>query len=242
MAWIGPKPEYYGQTQMLGDPMMAPMQDVASTSPFVWGAGGTQLTPEQLASKQAIAQSLMKSDYSPVGSVWQGLGRVVDNVTGALQARKLDKQAAANSAYSAQIAQTLVDPQKGGTIAAQAMIDPRASPEVQKLAGMVWERANPKPTAPHYWETNNGSLGVIGADGKPTIIYQDPTPKIDWITAQNPDGTKTLVPMQQGGGMPGAAVPTAPVGKLTPISGGPSLPAAGGFSVPSGNPLEPPWP
>jgi len=51
-----------------------------------------------------------------------------------------------------------------------------------------------KPQAPHYWETNNGSLAVVGADGKPTILYQDPTPKIDWITATNPDGTKTLTP------------------------------------------------
>ncbi|MBA4092039.1 MAG: hypothetical protein C0494_15815 [Sphingobium sp.] len=68
------------------------------------------------------------------------------------------------------------------------------------LAQQQWERANPAPRAPHYWETNDGSLGVIGADGKPTIAYKDPTPKVDWITATNPDGTKTLYPMQQGGG------------------------------------------
>ena len=80
-----------------------------------------------------------------------------------------------------------------------------------------------KPQAPHYWETNNGSLAVVGQDGKPQILYQDPTPKIDWITATNPDGTKTLTPtiggIPQGMGQPQGAL-TAPVGKLTPIDGG----------------------
>lgn len=87
-----------------------------------------------------------------------------------------------------------------------------------------YERANPAPTQPHYWETNDGSLGSIGPDGKPQVIYKDPTPKVEWVTAQNPDGTKTLIPMPQGGG----AAPTKPVGKLRPI-GGPTAPQSGGF-------------
>lgn len=75
-------------------------------------------------------------------------------------------------------------------------------------ADKQWEWQN-KPQTPHYWETNDGSLASIDpATGKPRVVYQDPTPKIDWITAQNPDGTKTLVPMQRGGAPAGGALPT----------------------------------
>lgn len=87
-----------------------------------------------------------------------------------------------------------------------------------------YERANPAPKQPHYWETNDGSLASIGPDGQPQVLYKDPTPKIEWITATNPDGTKTLMPMPQGGG----GAPAAPVGKLRPM-GGPTAPQSGGF-------------
>lgn len=80
-----------------------------------------------------------------------------------------------------------------------------------------WERDHPKPTAPHYWETNNGSLGTIGADGKPRIVYEDPTPKVDWIRADNGDGTFTMTPVQQGVGQPATSPspskPAAPTPK-----------------------------
>lgn len=88
----------------------------------------------------------------------------------------------------------------------------RADQMTDWQAKQAWKLANPDPVTPHYWETNDGSLGVVGPDGKPQLLYKDPTPKIDWITANNPDGTKTLVPMRQGGG-------------------GPDLGAAGGGSV-----------
>lgn len=115
----------------------------ASSPAFTWGAGGRRLTPEQLAAEREIAQSMMKSNYSPVQNVWQGLGRVVDNVTGALDTRRLDKQADAQAAYSDQIMQSLLGG-KGGDAAAAAMVDPYASKEVQGFAGKVWDRANPK--------------------------------------------------------------------------------------------------
>lgn len=55
-----------------------------------------------------------------------------------------------------------------------------------------------KPASPHYWETNNGSLGMIGADGQPQIAYQDPTPKQGVVAIDNADGTKTLYPTVNG--------------------------------------------
>lgn len=46
---------------------------------------------------------------------------------------------------------------------------------------------------------------MIGPDGKPVIAYQDTTPKINWITAENPDRTKTLIPMGPNGPLVGGA-------------------------------------
>lgn len=82
---------------------------------------------------------------------------------------------------------------------------------------------NPKPAAPHYWETNDGSLGMIGPDGKPSIAYQDPTKKIDWIQVKDPaTGAISIMPLPQG---------VAPVG---PPPGVTFKPRAGGAS-PSGS-------
>jgi hypothetical protein len=76
-----------------------------------------------------------------------------------------------------------------------------------------YERVNPKTTSPYRWEGNDGDVYELGQDGKPFRIFDDPTPKMNFI----PDG--------MGGGqwvpMPGAQVtPSKPVGKLTPIGGG----------------------
>jgi hypothetical protein len=62
-----------------------------------------------------------------------------------------------------------------------------------KLAAMY--RA---PQQPHYWETNDGSLGSIGPDGQPQIVYKDPTPKVDYTPVKNQDGTTTLYPTVNG--------------------------------------------
>lgn len=74
----------------------------------------------------------------------------------------------------------------------------------------AWRRqydiANPAPSnaQPYRWETNNGSLAEIGPDGQPRIVYEDPTPRINWVRADNGDGTHTLVPMGPNGPMGGA--------------------------------------
>lgn len=78
-----------------------------------------------------------------------------------------------------------------------------------------YERANPKP---YRWESNNGSLMELGQDGQTRTLYEDPTPKINWVRADNGDGTFTMVPMTQGGAASGN--PTSPVGKLKPFGGG----------------------
>jgi hypothetical protein len=89
-----------------------------------------------------------------------------------------------------------------------------------------YERAHPAPTAPHYFETNNGSVGMIGPDGKPQIVYNDPTPKMNFIPDGLGGGQWVSVP-NQAPSMPVA--PAKPVGTLIPIQGGPTPPASGGF-------------
>ena len=77
-----------------------------------------------------------------------------------------------------------------------------------------------KPATPYRWESNNGSLMELGADGNPSVRYKDPTPRMNFI----PDG--------MGGGrwvpLPGQeTAPPAPVGRLTPLQGGPASPPGG---------------
>lgn len=211
---------------MTAMPMQPPQE------PFQWGAGGARLTPEQIARQQEIAAALMTPDYSPVASPWQGLARVAGNLTGALQERRANKAQSANQAESASVLEALMaggdkpDP-KALTSAA---LNPYLDDTARRFAGSQLTALNKPARAPHYWETNNGSLGMVGPDGKPTILYQDPTPKVDWVRAQNPDGTITLQPVPQGGPMAQPqGVPTAPVGKLTPIDGGQTPPASGSF-------------
>ena len=99
-------------------------------------------------------------------------------------------------------------------------------------AKQEYERAHPAPRAPHYFETNNGSIGMIGPDGQPQIVYQDPTPKMNFIPDGLGGGQWVAVP-GQAPSMPAAPVGgLKPVGKLTPINGGPTPQASGGFPDP----------
>lgn len=84
-----------------------------------------------------------------------------------------------------------------------------------------YERANPNPGNPHYWEMNDGSLGRVGPDGKPEVVYKDPTPKTTYVTADNGDGTKTIVPIVNGvPQMGGAARPQVGAVIADPRKGG----------------------
>lgn len=65
------------------------MQTVAE--PFVYGAGGRRLTPQDIAREREIAAAMMQTDYSPIASPWQGLARVSENVLGGLRQRSANK-------------------------------------------------------------------------------------------------------------------------------------------------------
>lgn len=132
----------------------------AATPPaaFTWGAGGQRMTPDDIARERALAARQMQSDYSPVQHWSQGLGRVADNVLGALRDRNAQKAAAANSADSMRIAELLtqsppevgmapsvnnpgivpVDVPPSAVASAEAMMSPDAPPSI--------DQAPPPPT------------------------------------------------------------------------------------------------
>lgn len=85
-----------------------------------------------------------------------------------------------------------------------------------------------KPEAPHYWESNDGSLHMIGADGAPVEVYHDPTPKMNFIPDGMGGGSWVAVPT-----MPSGTAPSAPIGKITPIDDPPpaDAPPVGGTAA-----------
>lgn len=222
------------------DQLTAPLPEYEMPSgqpePFVWGQGGARLTPEQILARQQIAQSQSQADFSPVGSVWEGIGRVVNNVTGALEQRRLDQMSTANRAESDAAMQSLLG--GGQDAVTQALLNPNVTPEVRDFAKMQWERNNPKPRAPFEFEQMLSAGGYT--PGTPEYQAQVKSllqNKIDpYTTISTPDffysGRQSQVGSALKGGDPSlgvtpgmpsappAALPAKPVGKLTPIGGG----------------------
>lgn len=198
-----------------GTPIMAPMQNVApaATSPFVWGDAGARMTPDEIARRRAIAQVQGKSDYSPVSNWAQGLGRVVDGLLAGMETHKLNKAASANSEHSAAITQALLG--GNGDAAAAAMIDPTLSSDVQGLAKMQWERAHPKPVSNDTVNDYQFISQTLGPEAGKQFLQSKANP-VQWIQADNGDGTKQLIPMgpsgplpMGGGGQASTAAPSA---------------------------------
>lgn len=81
---------------------------------FVWGAGGSQMTPEEIAAQRKVAQAMLAqgSDYSPVQSWSQGAARVAQAIFGGMQARDANEAAKANAASEAALLTGLFN---GGT-------------------------------------------------------------------------------------------------------------------------------
>lgn len=69
---------------------------------FIWGPGGSRLTPEQIASRRAIEDALLAQglDFSPVQHPLQGAARVANAAAGAFRRHRLDKADAASAERS----------------------------------------------------------------------------------------------------------------------------------------------
>lgn len=99
------------------------------------------------------------------------------------------------------------------------------------IARQEYEAANRPPPAPYRWEANDGSLMELGPDGQARVAFKDPTPRIQWMTVDNGDGTKSVIPYGPNGPLGDApgAMPQRPKGKLTPYNGGQPAAPAGNF-------------
>lgn len=78
---------------------------LSSLDPFVWGAGGAQMTPDQIARQREIASALIGQgvDTSPVGDWTQGAARVLEALSGGLKNRRADQAEAANASTNQQL-------------------------------------------------------------------------------------------------------------------------------------------
>ena len=206
---------------LLPDAAYAVPQAITPTQPFVWGQGGARVSPDQIARQREMAQSQLASgmDYSPVQSPWQGAARFAQAITGALGMKKADKEAAANQSASDAITQELLKGnESSGNAVAAALLDPNTSPEARQFAVMQWKDAHRAPAAQHFFEANNGDEGAIDpVTGQVNILWHDPTPKMNFIPDGMGGGQWVAVPT---GAASAGNLPTAPVGKLTPIDGG----------------------
>lgn len=79
-----------------------------------------------------------------------------------------------------------------------------------------YETAHPRPSTaqPYRWEGNDGDVYELGPDGQPRRLFDDPTPKMNFI----PDGL---------GGGQWVSVPSAAPGSLVPQPPADGLPAIG---------------
>jgi hypothetical protein len=90
---------------------------MAVTGPFVWGAGGAALTPEDIARQRELEAQLVAKgvDTSPVGSWTQGAARVADALAGAFRRGRLDDadkagRTSASSDFASALAASGVSP------------------------------------------------------------------------------------------------------------------------------------
>lgn len=79
---------------------------------FTWGTNGEMLSPEQVAQRRAQAQGMMQAgmDYSPVGSMEQGLARLAQGLIGGWNGRQADEA----TARGREGARSIIDALTGG--------------------------------------------------------------------------------------------------------------------------------
>lgn len=169
-------------------------QNQTVNQPFQWGEGGLRLTPEDIAMRRQLAeqQQWMGSDFSPVGSVWEGLGRVVQGYTGGLNERRANRAEEANRAESQSIAELLMPkdgqaPSSASIIA--AALNPYIDDNTRQFALMQQQQMNARSEA-------SSPLGKIAADEG----FVPGTPEFNnRVRELNEAEYRRLTPIEQGG-------------------------------------------
>jgi spore germination cell wall hydrolase CwlJ-like protein len=118
-----------------------------AAAPFVWGAGGAQMTPQDVTAQQKIALAMMQQglDYSPVQSWTQGAARVAQAMLGGYMSKEADDEAKAirtrdRDALLGVLGGTTAAPATAATPVAPAapsppVVVPRATPTILGSGG-----------------------------------------------------------------------------------------------------------
>lgn len=104
---------------------------------FVWGRGGQQLTPEEIAQARALEtrRAMQGIDTSPVGHWTQGAARVADAIAGAFRRGALDRAEQANQAFNDKEFGSLSDYLAGGGAAYPESVAQGGSPTAPAALG-----------------------------------------------------------------------------------------------------------
>lgn len=117
---------------------------------FIWGDGGQQLTPEQIAAQQKIAQAMMLrgSDYSPVQHWTQGMARVAESLVGGLRERGANEAARANAASETELLSGLMTPQALSQPMGNAVQSAPVQAASPSTTGKIYANDEPSPLDP----------------------------------------------------------------------------------------------
>jgi hypothetical protein len=195
----------------------------AAPEPFMWGAGGSRVTPEQVAQMRQMAQAEMAdaSSGAPVAHWLQGLNRSLGAITGGLQMRRADKADAQITADSDAVTQALLaDPSrenvlgaiasgklsKGGMTVAEILAEgfkpatPEADPEIIRLSAIAHD-----PTRPAFERKAAGDRVVALNDP----LVNMPLPGGRAFVGPRSEVVPTLGGGGQSSGVPQTTVPPA---------------------------------
>lgn len=132
---------------------------------FVWGRGGRQLTPDQIAREREMAQELAKGamDYSPVGSPLQGLARVAQGLMAGYDMRQADAAMEKNSAYNKSLADDMAQLLAGGS-SFPAAPAPAGGIPVPAAQGQI-SASSPAPDVSQNGDTFSPFIDTVKAGG-----------------------------------------------------------------------------
>lgn len=149
---------------------------IDTSEPFIWGNGGEQLTPGQIAARRKVAEQLMQEagDYSPIRSPWQGVARVAKGVMAGFDERAADQAEKANRKAETDLIQSLFA--GGQSVSAQSpspatpgtATPPMGSPALPapskapaSTSGKIYEENEPSPLDPPSGEDRVKMIATI---------------------------------------------------------------------------------
>lgn len=134
---------------------------------FIWGAGGTKLTPEQIAIRRIANQKRLSGgvDTSPVQHWTQGAARVADALADVVEQRRITAAQDENNTYNTGLVNSIL----GGGADASA---PTGSPSTGAVAAVDPASLNVDPSIRDGIITTAQSLGIDPIDLGTAISYE----------------------------------------------------------------------